>query len=332
MKQYLSIVCFMLVSALFAQEQTITVRKVVKLMGTRFEITVVAEDQDIGDIYINEAIAEIQRLEQLISSWNPDSETSKINKYAGIKPVAVSPELFQLIERSIKLSEITSGAFDISYASLDEVWKFDGSMDYKPTEQQIKTSIAKIGYQNIHLNKEKQTVFLTKKGMRIGFGAVGKGFAADKVKELMVSKGVVGGIINAAGDLTTWGAQASGDSWVVGITNPLNTEKVFSWIPIVESSVATSGNYEKFVSINNEKYSHIIDPRTGYPAKGINSVSVFAKKAELCDALATAVFIMGKDSGMHLINQIDGVEVVVVDAANRVHKSSGILMDVKQIP
>ncbi len=291
----------MLVGVLSAQEQTITVKKVVKLMGTRFEITVIAEDQTIGDIYINEAIAEIERLEELISSWNPDSETSQINKYAGIRPVAVSPELFQLVERCIKLSEITSGAFDVSYASLDKIWRFDGSMQYKPTEQQIKSSIAHIGYQNIIIDKEKQTVFLTKKGMRIGFGAVGKGFAA----------------------------QASGESWVVGITNPLNTEKVFSWLPVVESSVATSGNYEKFITINNEKYSHIIDPRTGYPAKGINSVSVFAKKAELCDALATAVFIMGKDSGMHLINQIDGVEVVVVDADNKIHKSSGILMDVK---
>ena len=324
---FLLISMVLLFSSVRGQESLVAVKKSLSLMGTKFEITVVADNQDLGYIYINEATAEIERIESIISSWKPNSETSLINKNAGIKPVPVSMELFALLERAIKLSELTSGAFDISYAAFDRIWNFNGEMTTMPTASEIENTIAKVGYQNIILDKEKQTVFLAKKGMKIGFGALGKGYAADKAKELLVGKGVEGGIINASGDLTTWGTQASGKNWVVGITNPLAKDKVFSWLPVIESSVATSGNYEKYVTFKGERYSHIIDPRTGYPSKGVNSVSIFAKKAELCDALATAVFIMGRDSGIHLINQIDGVEVVVVDNENKVHKSSGIVLD-----
>lgn len=305
----------------------ITVKKTLKLMGTRFEITVVAPNEEIGYLDIDEAVSEIERIEKMISSWDEASETSRINKNAGIQPVKVSPELYGLIERSKKISEITDGAFDISYASMDKIWRFDGTMDSIPSETEIKNSIAKIGYQKIILDPSEQTVFLKEPGMRISFGAIGKGYAADRAKELLSSKGVKGGIINASGDLTTWGTKVTGEKWLVGIANPLSKEKVFSWLPIVESSVATSGNYEKFVMFKGKKYSHIIDPRTGYPTTGINSVSIFAKQAELCDALATAVFIMGKDSGIHMINQIDGVEAVVVDSDNKIHRSSGIIFD-----
>lgn len=296
-------------------------------MGTRFEITVVAPNEDIGYINIDEAVSEIERIEKIISSWDKDSETSLINKNAGIKPVKVSQELIDLIERSIKISEITDGAFDITYASMDEVWRFDGTMDKIPSKEEIEKSIAKVGYQKIQLDQDNQTVFLPEKGMCIGFGAIGKGYAADRAKELLVSKDVKGGIINASGDLTTWGTKVTGEKWLVGIANPLSKDKVFSWLPIIESSVATSGNYEKYIELDGKKYSHIIDPRTGYPTTGVNSVSIFAKQAELCDALATAVFIMGRDVGLHMINQIDGVEAVVVDSESKIHKSSGIMFD-----
>ncbi|MEL6974535.1 MAG: FAD:protein FMN transferase [Bacteroidota bacterium] len=296
-------------------------------MGTRFEITVVAPNEDIGYININEAVAEIQRIEKLISSWDADSETSEINKNAGIRPVRVSQELFELIERALALSKVTDGAFDITYASLDKVWRFDGSMTTMPTESEIARSVAKIGYDKVILNSATHSVYLTEKGMRIGFGAIGKGYAADKAKALLMSKEVKAGIINASGDLTTWGTKSNGENWMVGITNPLEKEKVFAWLPVIESSVATSGNYEKFISFGGQKYSHIIDPRTGYPTKGISSVTIFAKKVELCDALATAVFVLGRDTGMHLVNQLDGVEAVIVDSDNKIHKTNGITFD-----
>ncbi|NNK18128.1 MAG: FAD:protein FMN transferase, partial [Maribacter sp.] len=246
MKRFVPLIIVFFVIAGFGQERKyVTVHKTQKLMGSRFDITVVAINEEIGYIHIDEAISEITRIEKLISSWNPDSETSLINKNAGIEPVKVSFELFRLIERAKKISEITEGAFDISYASMDKIWKFDGSMKNKPTEEEIKRSIAKVGHEKIILDAKDNTVFLKEKGMKISFGAIGKGYAADKVKELLVSKQVVAGIINASGDLTTWGTKASGEKWLIGIANPLSKDKIFSWLPVVESSVATSGNYER---------------------------------------------------------------------------------------
>lgn len=296
-------------------------------MGSRFDITVVSVDEDLGYINIQEAVGEIRRIEKMISSWDDSSETSLINRNAGKKPVKVSLELFKLIERAKQISEITDGAFDISYSSMDNIWKFDGSMASMPTRDEIARSVSKVGYNKIILNGKENTVFLKEPGMKISFGAIGKGYAADKAKELLVSKQVVAGIINAAGDLTTWGTKASGEKWLIGIANPLSKDKIFSWLPILESSVATSGNYEKYVIINGKKYTHIIDPRNGYPSSGINSVSVFAKSAELCDALATAIFIMGTNAGLSLINQLGGTEVIIVDENNKIHKSTGILFD-----
>lgn len=331
MKAFLVLFCSLLCMLSKGQmQEDVTVKRTLKLMGTRFEITVIAPNEDIGYINIDEAVSEIERIEKIISSWDEASETTLVNKNAGIKPVKVSTELYHLVERAKKISEITDGAFDISYASMDNIWKFDGSMKGMPTEALLRQSVSKIGHEKILLDPIEQTIYLSEPGMRIGFGAIGKGYAADRAKELLVSKQVKGGVINASGDLTTWGTKVTGEKWLIGIANPLSKDKVFSWLPVVESSVATSGNYEKYVMLDGKKYSHIIDPRTGYPTTGINSVSVFTKNAELCDALATAVFIMGKDSGIHLINQMDGVEVVVVDSDNKIHKSSGILFDKNQ--
>lgn len=293
-------------------------------MGNRFDISVVSENKKTGNEYIDLATNEIKRIENLISSWDKNSQTSAINNNAGIKPVKVDDELFQLIKRSLKISKLTHGAFDISYASMDGIWKFDGSMTKMPSVESIKKSVEKVGYQNIILDETKKTVFLKLKGMKIGFGAIGKGYAADKAKELLQNKGVKAGIINASGDLNAWGKQPDGKDWMVAIVNPLNKEKVFSWMPIHNGSIVTSGNYEKYVSFNGELYSHIIDPRTGYPSKGILSVSIFTKSAELADALATSVFVMGVETGLDLINQLKKVECIIVDANNNIIKSKNI--------
>jgi len=296
-------------------------------MGSRFDITVVAENEQSGNEYIATAVGEITRIEQLISSWDDASQTSAINRNAGIKPVVVKDELFQLIKRAIKISKLTAGAFDISYASMDKVWFFDGSMQEMPSADQIKASVAKVGYTNILLKEEDHSVFLTKKGMKIGFGAIGKGYAADRAKALLIDKGVKSGIINASGDLSAWGKQPNGKAWMVAIVNPLNKSHVFSWMPIVNSAVVTSGNYEKYVKFNDVLYTHIIDPRTGYPATGILSVSVFTSSAELADALATSIFVMGIETGLDFINQLKGVDCIIVDENNRIHKSTNIKLN-----
>nr|WP_319512335.1 FAD:protein FMN transferase [uncultured Draconibacterium sp.] len=299
-------------------------KRTLKLMGSRFDITVVANSEQEGNGYIDMAVEEIQRIEKLISSWDANSETSAINKNAGIQPVKVSPELFALIERAIRISELTDGAFDISYASMDRIWQFDGSMTAMPSEATIAASVAKVGYQNIVLDKEVSTVFLKKEGMKIGFGAVGKGYAADKAKALLMSKGVSAGIINASGDMNTWGKQPDGSYWKVAITNPMNKDKAFALLPIKNGAVVTSGDYEKYVKFNGIRYAHIIDPRTGYPAHGIISATVFAPKAELADALATSVFVMGIDVGLDRINQLPQIECIIVDDEGNIHQSDNI--------
>jgi len=298
--------------------------RTLKLMGSRFDITVVANSKEEGNTYIDNAINEILRIEKLISSWDAKSQTSLINKNSGIKPVQVDKELFQLIERALKISKLTNGAFDITYASMDKVWKFDGSMTEMPSEESIKKSIEKVGYKNIILNKENHSVFLKLENMKIGFGAIGKGYAADKAKELLQQKGVKAGIINASGDLNAWGKQPNEKDWMVAIVNPLNKEKVFSWLPINNGAVVTSGNYEKYVTLNNTLYSHIINPKTGYPSTGILSVTIFSPNAELADALATSVFVMGVDVGLDFINQLKGVECIIIDKDNKILTTKNI--------
>jgi len=300
-----------------------------KLMGSRFDITVVANNQQKATNYIHLAVQEITRIEKIISSWDPQSETSKINNNAGIKPVKVSKELFNLIQRSQIISQLTDGAFDISYASMDKIWKFDGSMTVFPSEEKIKQSVAKVGYKNIILNKKKNTVFLAKKGMKIGFGAIGKGYAADKAKQLLQSKGVKAGIINASGDMNTWGKQPNGQEWLVAITNPMNKNVAFGTFPITHGAVVTSGNYEKYVIYKGKRYTHIINPKTGYPAFGVISATVFAPKAELADALATSIFVMGVNVGINRINQLPNVTCIIIDYEGKIHTSKNIKINKK---
>lgn len=293
-------------------------------MGSRFEITVVAKDSTEAKDYIDLAVGEITRIEKLISSWDPASQTSEINRNAGIKPVKVDEELYNLIGRSVEISKLTNGAFDISFASLDKIWKFDGSMTEMPSKEAIEQSVAKVGYKNIILDPENFTVFLKLEGMKIGFGAIGKGYAADKGKKLLMEKGVSAGIINASGDMNTWGKQPDGEFWKVAITNPMDKNKAFALLPLKDNAVVTSGNYEKYVTFNGIRYTHIIDPRTGYPATGIISATVFAPKAEIADALATSIFVMGKDVGIDFINQLPKIECIVIDEKGEISTSKNI--------
>ncbi len=320
-----SILLLVLISFTSFSEQPF--KRTLKLMGSRFEITVVAKTEAEANTFINIAVTEITRIEKLISSWDADSETSKINSNAGIKPVKVSPELFQLIERAIGISKLTDGAFDISYASMDKIWKFDGSMTAMPSTEKIQASVTKVGFQNIIIDKNASTVYLKKEGMKIGFGAIGKGYAADMAKLMLINKGVSAGIINASGDMNTWGKQPNGDFWKVAITNPMNKNKAFALLPITQGAVVTSGDYEKYVNFNGKRYSHIIDPRTGYPASGIISATVFAPKAELADALATSIFVMGIEVGLDRINQLPNIECIIIDDKGNIHKSENIKIE-----
>ena len=315
---------FVLVAGSVRAQHDSSYHRTLLLMGCRFDLTVVASDSLRGERYIDLAVEEIRRIEHLISSWDSTSQISAVNRAAGRHPVVVDQELFDLLQRSVGISRLTDGAFDVTYASVDKLWHFDGTMTAMPDSADIRTSVARIGYGKITFDATARTVFLPEAGMKIGFGAIGKGYAADRARALLEERGVRAGIINASGDLTAWGKQPDGSDWMVAITNPLNKARAFAWLPVDNRAVVTSGDYEKYVTFNGVRYAHIIDPRTGYPATGIVSATVFAPRAELADALATAVFVLGTETAIDLVNQIPAVDVIVVDVANRVHTSSGI--------
>lgn len=298
------------------------------MLGSPFEVTVVANDTVAANVFIDMAVAEVRRVENLISDWIPTTQISAINKNAGIKPVKVDEELFALVERAMKISQVTDGAFDISYASMDKIWKFDGSMKKMPTLEAIKKSVERIGYKKIILDTVAKTIYLKDEGMKLGLGGIGQGYIADRIKDMLLAKGCVSGIVNVSGDINAWGKQPDGNPWTVAIVNPMNKNKVFATFPLEDSAVETSGSYEKFVTFNGKRYSHIIDPRTGYPAQGVISVSVFAKRTEIADALATGVFVMGIEAGLNMIDQLKGIGCIIVDDKGGVHTSKNI--DIKQ--
>jgi FAD:protein FMN transferase len=299
--------------------------KVQKLMGNRFEISVVGEDENWANERIENAISEISRIEQLLTTFKPDSQTNLINDNAGIKPVRVDKEVFELIQRSLKISNLTQGAFDITYGSIDKsLWNFDTKMTSLPDKEVAQNMVRLIDYQKVILNQNDYTVFLQDEGMRIGFGGIGKGYAAEMAKQLMIKEGVKSGVVNASGDLTTWGNQPDGKQWTIGIADPNHKNKTFSSLNISNMAVATSGDYEKFVMINGKRYSHTINPKTGLPITGIKSVTIIAPNAELADSLATPVTVMGVKVGLDLINQIKGIACVIIDDNNKIFTSKNI--------
>ena len=304
-------------------------KREMKLMGNHFEITVVGENENWANEKIDLGIHEIQRIEKLLTTFSTESETNLINDNAGIQPVKVSMEIILLIERALKISSVTQGAFDLSYGSVDKsLWNFDTTMTSLPTEEIAKQSVRLINYKNIIVDKEAATVYLKQKGMRIGFGGIGKGYAAEQAKNIMRLSGVESGVVNASGDLTTWGNLPNGDKWTIGIVSPEMASTTFSYMNISGLSVATSGNYEKFVVIDGKKYSHTINPKTGLPVSGIKSVTIVSTNAEIADAMATPVMIMGVEAGLNMINQINDIEAIVIDDNNTLYASKNIKLTV----
>ncbi|MDQ8013584.1 MAG: FAD:protein FMN transferase [Flavobacterium nitrogenifigens] len=311
---------FIIVCCLSAHSQVLRKRTTL-LMGGRFDISIVDKDSLSAEKNIDEVIAEITRIEYLISDWKPTSQVSEVNQNAGIKPVKVDREVLELTQRAIKLSEITNGGFDISFAAMDRIWKFDGSMTEMPSAEAIKKSVEKVGYKNIILDSTESTIFLKLKGMKIGFGALGEGYATDKCRAMMIAKGVQAGIINGSGDMSTWGKQPNGKDWKIGITNPFKPEKILAAVPLIDGAVTTSGSYEKFVVFNGKRYSHIINPATGYPATGLCSVTVFGPNAETANGLSTSMMVLGQKEGLLLLQKFPDYSCVMITDKGKIVKS-----------
>jgi len=307
-----SLICvFILLFNLNLYTQVQIMRKVT-LMGTKFEITLVTEDSISAKKNINIAIKEISRIENLLSEWISTSKVSEINDNAGIKPIKVNSEIFDLTKKAIFFSQISNGAFDISIAAMDKIWKFDGTMNNIPDIEEIKKSIQNVGYKNIILDSINSTIFLKNKGMKIGFGSIGKAYSADKTRELMKSLGIKSGIINASGDISTWGVQVNGKPWAIGVNNPFKPNKTPQILYFEENSVATSGNYEKFFEINGKKYSHIINPVTGFPSFELTSVSIIGPSATIANGLSTSIMVLGENEGKKLMKKFPQYKSIII--------------------
>jgi thiamine biosynthesis lipoprotein len=225
-----------------------------------------------------------------------------------------------LIERSIRIGDLTQGAFDITFQGLGDLWRFDGSQTVPPVDDSIKARLEKIGYKKIQL-LDSSKVLLPEKGMAIGFGGIGQGYAVDKVKALLLSRGIQDFVVNSSGDVFAHGQRADGSPWKVGVADPEDKEFIIRWLEVDGKAVVTSGNYEKYFEHDGIRYAHIIDPKTGWPTQGILSVTVISPNTEVADALATALFVLGKDVGIDLVNQLPDTHCIIIDDKKHVSYS-----------
>jgi thiamine biosynthesis lipoprotein len=308
---FITCLCLLIITLADVNAQVLR-KRTVTLMGSRFDITIVDKNAASAEANIDTVIKEVTRIENLISDWRPYTQVSLVNQNAGIKPVKVDKEVFDLTVRALELSKLTNGAFDISFAAMDKIWKFDGSMSEMPSPEAVRQSVAKVGYQNIILDPENSTVFLKLTGMKIGFGALGEGYAADRCREMMVAKGITAGIVNGSGDMSTWGRQPDGKPWTIGLTNPAQPGELLAVIPLKDQAIVTSGNYEKFVIFDGIRYSHIINPATGYPATGLQSVSILGASTEQANGLSTSIMVMGRAAGLKLLKTFPKLSYVLI--------------------
>lgn len=294
-------------------------------MGSVFEFAVVASGGPAeGENLLDLCTAEVRRIEALLTEFESRSDTCRINQSAGKAPVRVSGETYSLLQRCLDISRMTGGAFDISAGALKKLYRFDNTPAAYPPSEEIDAALKNCGFGRILLLPNYE-VLLPDPGMRINFAAIGKGYAADRVRSLLKSTGVVGAAINASGDLSVWGARADGTPWKIGVAHPDQPDRIMMWLPAGKGlCLATSGNYEQYFEHMGARYGHTIDPRSGRPVTGIKGVTVISPRAELSDALATAVTVMGRQDGIEFISRLPETHCIIVDENNRVHTSPNL--------
>jgi thiamine biosynthesis lipoprotein len=294
-----------------------------KVMGTHLAMvafTTRSNDEAAVRHAFDAAAREIERIELLMTTWRDDSEISRINAAAGNEPVAVGQETFDVVAASVHTSEISEGTFDITFESLHGLWKFDQDLDpHPPAPAQIKAKLPLVNYRHIHLNNDKRTVYLDKPGVRISLGGIAKGYAVDKASRVLLDSGLDAFFVQAGGDLYTRGNKPDGKPWAAGIRDPRGPEgSYFALLDVTDRAFSTAGDYERGYVVGGRRYHHIIDPRTGYPATASRSVTIWAPDALTADEIDDAVFILGPEKGLKLVESLDGVGAVIVDNRNKV--------------
>ncbi len=281
------------------------------IMGTLVEITVRDPDPDKAQLAITYAFDEMRRLEKLMSTHIADSEISRLNAQSGIAvPLAVSPEVLAVIQRGIYWGDKSNGAFDISIGPISQLWKFDDDNSAIPDDRLLDEATRRVNFREIEM--DDPNVSLKQPGMSLHLGAVAKGYAVDQAMTDLEKNGIQHALINAGGDLKVLGERKDGQPWNIGLQHPRHPEKMIASLSLKDKAVATSGDYQKYFMKDNTRYHHILDPENGLPARGMISCTIIANNTMDADALATAVFVLGPEKGMELVQSLDSVEAMLV--------------------
>lgn len=298
--------------------------KQLDMMGTSVSVELWDDDADQGPELVDAVIADYRRIDRLMSTYKPDSEISRINAEAADHPVAIDQELFTLIERSLKLSQMSGGAFDITYESVGYLYDFHKKLH--PTERQIEARLPEINYRNVELDPEHLTIRFRVHGVRINLGGIAKGYAVEHAAALLRAHGIEHAVLNAGGDTRVIGDRL-GRPWVIGIRQPRakDPKAVVTRLPLVDEAISTSGDYERFfIGPHGKRYHHIMNPKTGEPTTGVISATIIGPDATMTDGLSTTVFVLGPKAGMKLIESLPDYEAVIIDKNDHLTYSSGL--------
>lgn len=296
-------------------------------MGTRTQVLVYTDDEAAAREATAAAFAEMERVEELMSEWLPDSEVSRLNQSAGKEAVKLSAETFALLAAGKAVATQSAGAFAMSWAALAGLWKFGDAQPALPPQAELDARLPLVGDARLELDAAAGTARLPKAGMALGLGAIAKGYAVDRALAVLAAKGFTNVLVFAGGDIAVRGKKGA-QPWSVGIQDP-RAAGYFAVLPLGDEAVATSGDYEKFFELDGARYHHILDPRTGRPARGCRSVTIVAPDAMTADAYATAVFVLGPQEGMKLVEADPRLEAIIVDDQNAVTVSKGLAQRVR---
>jgi thiamine biosynthesis lipoprotein len=291
------------------------------IMGTRIYVEVWHDDRIQGDAAIDAVMDNMRRIDALMSHYRPESQLSQINTRGAVEPVAVDPELFDLIKTSIHFSEVTEGAFDITYASVG--YLYDYPRHVHPSDADIKQALPGVNYRNLLLDPEHHTIKFAREGMRIDLGGIAKGYACDQGVEILKRFGISNGMVIAGGDTRLLGDRR-GRPWMIGIRHPDNKNKIVLSMPLADVGISTSGDYERYFDEGGVRYHHIIDPKTGRSPSGVRSVTIIGPTATDTEGWSKGVFIKGPIEGIRLIEQYPEMDAVVVDKDGKVWYTKGL--------
>ena len=292
------------------------------IMGTVIRTELWSDDPLTAAEAIRLVNEEMHRIDRSMSTYKPDSEISRINRDAAKNPVTISAELLDLIARGIEMSRLTNGSFDITYASVGQLYDYRAGV--RPDEKQIAATLPAISYRFVELDLVERTVFFARQGVRIDLGGIAKGYAVERGAGILRAQGIAHGLVSAGGDSRVLGDRR-GAPWIVGVRDPRNSDRVVARLPLIDEAISTSGDYERFFEEDGVRYHHIISPATGHSASEVRSVTIIGPDATMTDGLATSVFVMGVDHGLQLIDSLDDFEAVIVDKHGRLHRSGGFL-------